>query len=246
MREQDKLDDAIVEFHESIRIKPDYVFGYTNLGLSLRIQGKIDEAIEAFREGQGQVKTNPALLQSIDRELAATERRQGLVERLPEVIQGKERPKDAEEGVVFAAMCSERKLYFSSANLLEQALRDDPKLAENTQAVHRFNAACAAALAGTGQGRDDPKPNDDEKTRLRRQALEWLKADLAFWKNHDANPAQKRLSNQRLLHWKAVADLAGVRDEEALKGLPEEEQNRFREFWKEVDEVLEHTNSKER
>ena len=42
--------------------------------------------------------------------------------------------------------------------------------------------ACAAALAGCGQGKDAGKLAGDERTRLRNQALGWLKADLEAWR----------------------------------------------------------------
>ena len=43
---------------------------------------------------------------------------------------------------------------------------------------HRYNAACAAALAASGQGKDDPPPDDAAKAKLRQQARDWLKAEL--------------------------------------------------------------------
>jgi hypothetical protein len=45
-----------------------------------------------------------------------------------------------------------------------------PGLAEGLQAPHRDNAACAAVLAGCGQGKDADKLDDRERGRLRRQA----------------------------------------------------------------------------
>src|SRR5262249_31969475 len=47
-----------------------------------------------------------------------------------------------------------RCLFGTSAHQFEEALRASPRLAEDLQAGHRYNAACAAALAGTSRGRD--------------------------------------------------------------------------------------------
>jgi tetratricopeptide (TPR) repeat protein len=45
-----------------------------------------------------------------------------------------------------------------------------------------YNPACAAALAGTGQGFDAPPPA--ERTAIRKHALEWLTSGLKFWQQH--------------------------------------------------------------
>jgi hypothetical protein len=46
------------------------------------------------------------------------------------------------------------------------------------RSVHRYNAACAAALAACGQGKDSAKRDAQERARLRRQALDWLREGL--------------------------------------------------------------------
>jgi eukaryotic-like serine/threonine-protein kinase len=55
------------------------------------------------------------------------------------------------------------------------------QLAEDMHIQNRYNAACAAALAGCVQGKDDPPLDDSVKTRWRNQAIDWLNADLAAW-----------------------------------------------------------------
>ncbi len=68
--------------------------------------------------------------------------------------------------------------YVAAARLWGEALELDPKLGDDRRAQHRYNAACAAALGGCGRGKDDPPPSTDEKTKLRRQAFDWLTAEL--------------------------------------------------------------------
>ena len=116
----------------------------------------------------------------------------------------------------------------------------DPKLGDDRQDRHRYNAACAAALAGCGQGTDDPKPDDAARAGLRGQALDWLKAERAAWaKVLDVGGPQSRpLVQQTLQHWQADTDLAGVRDADALAKLPESERDAWRSLWAEVDALL--------
>jgi hypothetical protein len=121
-----------------------------------------------------------------------------------------------------------------------ESFRTDPKVAEDMKAENRYTAACAAALAGAGKGEDKPPLDEAEKARWRKQALDWLKTDLAFWAKQAeiGRPEAKALVSQNLQHWKADADLAGIRDETAIKSLPEAEQKACREMWAEVDALL--------
>jgi hypothetical protein len=47
-------------------------------------------------------------------------------------------------------------LHTCAARLWAEALAEDPKLADDRRAQPRPNAARSAALAGSGQGKDDP------------------------------------------------------------------------------------------
>ncbi len=58
-----------------------------------------------------------------------------------------EAPKDNAERLQLAYRAHEKTLYAASARLYAEVLEADPKLAGDRQAQHRYNAACAAALA---------------------------------------------------------------------------------------------------
>ena len=88
-------------------------------------------------------------------QLKHCERLIALEDRLPAVLQGKDKPADASETLEFAELCG----------ILGQA---SPRHActprpwrvtatgRGPPAVHRYRAACAAALAGRGRGEDGP------------------------------------------------------------------------------------------
>jgi serine/threonine-protein kinase len=141
----------------------------------------------------------------------------------------------------FGELCSqpfERRLA-AAARFYGDAFAADPKLADDLKASHRYNAACYAALAGCGQGKDADKLDDKEKAQLRRQSLDWLKADLALWAKQarSGQPANRGVVRQTLLHWKEDTDLAGVRAD-ALAKLPEAEREAWKKLWEEVDGLL--------
>ena len=172
--------------------------------------------------------------------VAEAERMAALAARLPALLKGEDRPRDAAERLALAQMCYDTKRHAAAARLWAEALAADSKLGDDRQAGHRYNAACAAALAAAGQGTDDPKPDDAARAKLRGQALDWLKAERAAWeKVLDAGDAQARpVVAQTLQHWQADSDLAGVRDADALAKLPESERGAWRSLWAEVDALL--------
>jgi serine/threonine-protein kinase len=129
-------------------------------------------------------------------------------------LQGIEKPANAAEQIEFAKLCRVKKLYAAGALFYADAFAAEPKHAEDVPKGDRYNAACAAALAGCAPGKDVDKPDAKERARLRRQALDWLRADLAWWaKTLENSTAQARTSaRRRLQHSQSDPDLAGVRD----------------------------------
>ena len=88
------------------------------------------------------------------------------------------RPRTAADRLQLAQRAFDKTLYATAAKLWADALNADPKLGDDRQVQHRYNAACAAALAGSSKGKDHPAPDVAAKAKLREQALSWLKAEL--------------------------------------------------------------------
>ena len=87
-----------------------------------------------------------------------------------------------------------------------------------------YNAACAAVLAGRGQGQDAATLSPADYARLRGQALAWLRADLVDWKKlFDKDPDSSQRSAQAMKRCQEDLDLASVRTPEGLAKLPESE-----------------------
>ena len=132
----------------------------------------------AARSSSGRPSGDPSLLASLGN-------------LLPSILAGRARPSDAAETLAFAQLCYDKKLHAASARLWSEAFQSQPKLAGDMQVQNPYNAACAAALTGCGQGKDDPPLDDAAKTRWRKQAMDWLASDLATWSKFlDAGPPQ--------------------------------------------------------
>src|SRR5262249_16639284 len=135
--------------------------------------------------------------------------------RLPEILKEETRVKDADERLAFADLCYKKSLYAASARLYGKAFADRPELLEDHDKYHRYNAACVAALAGCGKGKDKPPPDDSAQASLRARALDWLKADLDYWAKvvEGGRPEARGQVAQQMRHWQQDADLAALRDE---------------------------------
>ena len=94
---------------------------------------------------------------------------------------------------------------------LEQALGQEPRLAEENKGGYRYDAACFAALAGMGEGEDVSRLGDEQRARRRGQALAWLHADLRQQGRalEKAEPAARTAIVRTLQHWLHDPDLSG-------------------------------------
>jgi hypothetical protein len=160
--------------------------------------------------------------------------------RLPDLLAGRISPASEAERLEYAACCAQTRQTVAAARLYAQALAADPGLAADPRTEHRYNAACIAALAAAGQGRDAAGLEERERAAWRDRALGWLREDLAAWTAlFDKDPAGNGPLVQRTLrHWRVDTDLAGLRDRDALILLPEAERQACGKLWADVDALL--------
>ena len=229
-----------------------------------RAQTKLTQAVEWQRKALASNPNHPVYRQFLDNHLtnlitaaeglgradAANDARRQLAElaatdpvkaaldaRLAAVLKGGQIPKNDGERIQLAFRAYEKALHSSSARLYAEALANEPKLADDREAQHRYNAACAAALASSGQGNQDSTLDEPAKAKLRRQARQWLQSELAAWRKVvEAGPAEANaVVATTLKHWETDGDLAAIRDEKELAKLPEEERAAVQQLWKDVE-----------
>jgi hypothetical protein len=173
---------------------------------------------------------------------AEAEQLAAVAERLPRLLRGDDHPRDATERLAVAQVCYNTARYAAAARSWAEALEADPRLGEVRQPPHRYNAACAAAMAGSGAGQDADKLDDKERARLRRQALDWLRADREAWgRQLDKEPDKTRAAaavTRVLQHWLVDTDFASVRGQKALAKLPEAEREPWQKLWDNVANTL--------
>jgi tetratricopeptide (TPR) repeat protein len=238
---KNQLDDAIQAYRRAIELKPDRGETHCNLGGVLQRQGKYSESLAEYRKGHELGSKTPGWNYPSAAWVRRAEILVNLDARLPDILAAKDKPADNSECLYLAQMCQEhKKLFASSARFYARAFESDPELAKSSANGHQYNASCAAALAGCGQGNDVDRVDEMECARLRTQALEWLRADLTYWTKQTISEkaADRAKVQQPLKHWQGDSDLVGIRDKDALSKLPTEEQESFNQLWAEVEAVL--------
>jgi serine/threonine-protein kinase len=234
---KNRLDEAITEYKEAIRLSPNLADGHSCLGIALERKGLLKLAAAEHRDAL-RLAPSRADYQS------AFRRAERLVEldlKLSNILNGQSQPASAVECIELAQLCLApfRQLNAQAARFYADAFVADAKLADDLDTSNRYNAACAAALAGCGQGKDADKLDAKDRTRLRRQALAWLRADLAAWQALlKKEPDKARtIVRQTMEHWLQDGDLADVRGTDALGKLAGAECHEWQRLWKDVEEM---------
>jgi tetratricopeptide (TPR) repeat protein/serine/threonine protein kinase len=235
-----KLAEAVGRYEEALRLDPKLALAHVGLGFARLAQGRLAEARDSTRRGLDLLPQGNSLRVTVTRLLQRCERMLALEARLSAVLAGKDRLTGAAEWFEFAGFCQITKRHAAAARLYANAFAAGPKLTDDLQGGHHYNAACCAALAAARQGTDAAKLDDKERARLRKQALDWLRADLARWDKQaeGGTPQAQATVQQTLRHWQKDADLAGVRDAAGLAKLLEAERADWQKLWADVAALL--------
>jgi serine/threonine protein kinase/tetratricopeptide (TPR) repeat protein len=229
------VDGAIASGKEAIRLNPKFAGSHINLGNALLAKGDLDGAIASYKEAiRLDAKFAPAfttlgllLARKPDLDGAAAAYREAI--RLDRT--------DVHAHNFLAALLSRRGEPLAALDLLRRGTQANPGWLGNPTNGIRYNLACFACLAAAGRGADAPPPA--ERPALRKEALDWLIADLAAWRKQlAADPAKYRaLVHGTMFHWLTDADLESVRAQVELEKLPPQEQDVWAKLWAEVREL---------
>jgi Tfp pilus assembly protein PilF len=235
---QGKPDEAEKEYNTAIQLNPKDGVVYYNLGISLAQQGKLTGAKQAYQRSLELLSANNGKRKTVLEHLQQCEQMIALDKKLPAIIKGEAKPADAAELKDFAQLIWLKKHYSDAARFYADAFASQPALANDLQADNRYIAATVAVLAAAGQGVD--KPDDKESARLRRRALDWLRADLTAWSKYveSGTPEATATVQMKLKQWQQASGLSSVRDAAALDKLPEAERADWKKLWAEVEELL--------
>ena len=153
-------------------------------------------------------------------------------DRLPSILSGQAAPRDAAERAEYALVCQFHRLYDASARLYGDAFGQQQALT----AKHRYDAAWAAVLAGTGNGDDAHNLDERGRAQRRAQALVWLHDEVDAWRRRLADGPGKARPDalHRISRLLNDPKLSGVRDAESLGRLPTAERAEWEALWRDL------------
>jgi tetratricopeptide (TPR) repeat protein len=228
--EMDRPEEAAAVLREAHRLAPDQEAVRNRLLGLLYRTGAAGEELQVFREWYDQLPAGDPQRTKWGPQLKYLERQADLERRLAEFRDGRAEPASAGDAVIVARLCQRKRFYPHAVKYFTRAFEKDPALADYLPFSDRYNAACAAARAAT-----EPGPAD-VRARFRKQALDWLRADLA------ARAARAKSDTERAAFRKFLReavqpdpDLAGVRSLWSLLLMPADERVEWIKYWAEVD-----------
>src|SRR5262245_54445271 len=198
-----KQKEAIEAWGTAVRLDRGLARTHYWLGKALLRQGRPGEALVPLNEAAKPLPAEQARALGLPAERSRAERLSGLEKRLPDLLAGKDRLGDNRERLDLIDLCRRQHRFAAAARFFTEVFAAEAKLADDLTAGHRYNAACCAALAAAGQGEDAGKLDATERAGLRKQALDWLRADLALLGKHldSGQPAARGTVQQKLRHW---------------------------------------------
>jgi Flp pilus assembly protein TadD len=239
---QRKPAEGEAAFRKAIDLDPNLAAAYQSLALALERRAQFREALSLLKKCAALVSPGTPAHTEVQRRLWVCERFVTLDAQLPAILSGTEKPASAAEQLGFARVCQLKQLTAGAARLYAEAFTMDPKLAADCRTGIRFDAACAATMAGCGRSEDGADLSDAERASWRTQSRQWLRADLAAWvRILDANPTSRGAVRDVMTIWQGHADLACVREPGELNKLPADERKDYFVFWGEVAVVLART-----
>ncbi len=228
------LDEAVSSYRQAVAKQQDKGLRHAELGRALLRTDKPVEAAAVLRQAQDRFRGVSILPLPLAAWLHDAERLPALERKWTSRDGARARPTDAVGAVEFGLVCRYQAHYLAAARSFRDGFARQPALTGWYQ--DRYNAACAAVLASAGRGDDAAGLTEQEREDWRKQALDWLRADLAVRKKAlDADPPRALATVYPLLaSWQSDMDLAAVRERPEVTRLPQAEQEAWQQFWSEA------------
>ncbi|MBI3409273.1 MAG: tetratricopeptide repeat protein [Planctomycetes bacterium] len=242
---QKRLDEAIASLRKAIQLEPKFGEAHGALGRALLKRGMFTEAATVTEKALDLLPPEHPARSGIDEQVRRCRQLVALDEELGRVLSGKEEG-DGTAFIALARLCRQYKQQYATATKLFRRGFDSKPDGKGLAQMHRYDAACAAALAGAGKGEEASKLADEDKTKLRAQARDWLGAELnavgASAKAAQSRPVLELIA--RLERWLTEPELTGVRDPRDLAKMAADERAQFEKLWADIRALLKDGNGR--
>jgi serine/threonine-protein kinase len=231
LRDKGRLDDAIDHFREAVRLDAKSAGTHIDLGNALRRKGRLVEAIDHLQEAVRLDPKSPVPHTNLGAALVQKGRLDEAMNHYEQAVRldAKLVPAHFNLGLVLR----DKGRLDEAIGHFQEVVGLDPNLAVARRWLFtcRYDAACAAVRAATGDGARQPRLDEAERVGLRRRALDWLRANIELTTElfKGGNAVDWSLSA-----WQTDPALAGVRDQDALAKLPNAEREQWQRLWADV------------
>ena len=210
---------------EVAAVNPNYIGSLDLLGELHIKKGNYRAALVAFRKADKLATEDYARKPLLAYRLAELEAKAKWEGKIDDVLAGKLKPQDSTELAEIAGYCAQFDgKYVLAVRLAAEGLAADPERYKNSANMIQFAGWAVQAAAGMGTDAADLAPG--ERSRLRRQALGWLR---------EANlRTGKELVKIVAFQLRTNPDFAPVRNGKDIRKLPPTEQDEWLKFWLEV------------
>ncbi|HKB05423.1 MAG TPA: tetratricopeptide repeat protein, partial [Gemmataceae bacterium] len=234
--DQGNFDEAQKMYADALARDKKSLENNINFAVALDRQGRYSDALAFLQGCLEKLEGGEGYKAEIDGLIGFYERLVRLQKQLPAILGGEKAPADADL-LQLAEICNATKDYAAAARFYREVFAKQPGKAASLQDGYRFAAARAAACASHGLDKGAALTPEDQ-TLWRKQALDWLRADLSLWgRNAEKGPMPVTAVLQALQRWRHHVDLAGIRGA-ALDKLEPGERDDWHKFWVEVDSLL--------
>lgn len=238
LREQGRLEEARADFDRAAQLDSANIQAQAALAQTLLDLGHDEEAKTLTRRTLARLPADHPWHGPLERQLQIGQLLPALEQKLPAILEKKEKPASPLELLALAELCQKpHRRRYADAALLYNGAFASPTLDESLRQQYRYAAVRAAALAGTGQ---NVVPLDaGGMGHWRRMAQEWIRADLGlfFPRSGQRSPVQASLALRRFRRWQQDSALAGLREPAALAQWPAEERENWQRLWRDLESV---------
>src|SRR5262249_45873851 len=219
---QGDMPGAAASFRRVLDLDDNNAQAHCILGNILLRQGDLGDALVELKKGHALGSQRKDWRYPSAQWVKRCERFLELDGRLPAILKGEAPPAGAAERLELSELCHYKGLDVTSVRFFTEGFRADGKLASDFWAARRYRAACSAARAGCGQGEEAARLDEAARAGLRRQALEWLRAELTWAAGQlkGAAPQDRSRLAGALGTWQRQPAPAGGRDARPPAALP--------------------------